>query len=144
MPYTRFRSGGEDAAAGLAAWALFLAALLLAVLAYYAFRAGWLMIHVFARHPRNRALWSALGICLGAWALVGLVAAVMGTTRAPAHEQAAAPLLIALVVVAVGATVALVITAKIVDLREDQLFQREMSKETLVEDVLQRPWWEAA
>jgi hypothetical protein len=144
MSYTRYHSGGDDLAAGLTAWALFLAALLLAALAYYAFRAGWLVIHVFRRHPRRRALWSALGVCLSAWALVGLVAALMGATQAPAHEQAVAPLLVALVVVAGGATAALVITAKIIDLREDHLLQRELSKETLVEDVLQRPWWEAA
>lgn len=144
MSYTRYRAGGDDLAAGLAAWALFLAALLLAVLAYYAFRAGWLVIRVFRRHPRNRALWSALGVSLGTWALVGLVAAVTGATQAPAHEQAVASLLVALAVVAVGATAALVITAKVIDLREDHLLQRELSKEILVEDVLQRPWWEAA
>jgi hypothetical protein len=114
-------------------------AVLILICAYFAVRTCWMVIRTFARHPRNRALWTALGVCLGAWALVGVALAASG-----GWKQQAAPVVSALLTLAGLATAGLAVTAKIVELREDDLFQRAFTKETLVQDVLQRPWWEAA
>ena len=150
MSSSRYRPGGGDDVAGFVGMALFLAALLIGVSVYYAFRAIWLVIQVSMRHPRNRALWIAFGVCLGAWSLLGLTAAVVaigghvGAGRPSETSETMVALAGTLLCLAVVATAALVLTAKIIDLREDALFQREMTKETLVDDVLHHPWWEAA
>ena len=139
MAYRRSSPSAEDAAAGFAGGMLAILAVLIIICAYVVVRTSWMVIRTFARHPTNRALWSALGLCLGAWALVGLALAASG-----GWTQQATPLLSALLALAALATAALAVTAKVVELREDQLFQRAFSKETLVQDVLQRSWWEAA
>ncbi|HEY1388706.1 MAG TPA: hypothetical protein VGF38_09185 [Ktedonobacterales bacterium] len=139
MAYRRSSPSAEDAAAGFAGGTLAILAALMIISAYFVVRTCWMVIRTFARHPTNRALWSALGLCLGAWALLGLALVVSGGCT-----QQAVPVLSALLALAGLSAAGLAVTAKVVELREDHLFQRAFTKETLVQEVLQRPWWEAA
>lgn len=122
----------EEAVGGL----LLLAVVLLLLVAYGLVRGVSLVVRVLRQHPHHHGLHIALASCLGSWGLAGLAAALTSVASNPR-------LLIILTVMAGIATVALLITAKLVDLDGQDLFQRERTKETLLEDVLHRPWWKA-
>lgn len=91
-------------------------------------------VRTFAAHPENPALWISLGICLGLWCLAGIAGVL-------APESSIMSAFVALALLATGAVL---LTARIVELYYDDLFQRERAKDTLVRDVLSRRWWDAA
>lgn len=133
--YGRQGWGGSDWMASTAGLVVLLTIVMLVVAAYWTFRAIWLVVRVLWQHPHERRLWVVLGACLGTWAVFGLVAAF--ATSPPAVLES-------LLVAAITVTAVLLLTAKLVELQDDTLFQRAFSKETLIEDVLTRPWWKAA
>lgn len=141
---TSYRSGdafGSGAMAGLLVMSMVL--LLLAV--WGVVRGIVLVARVLRQHPHHHGLRVLACCCLGSWILVALAAAaaVFGTGTSPtgAGSNAGTTLLVTLAVVAGVITGVLFIVAKVVDLEGQELFQREPTKELLLQDVLQRPWW---
>lgn len=102
--------------------------------AYGAVKAVNLVVRSLAHHPRNRALWIALTCCLGSWLVLGLAATLL----------VASSVLAVLGGLAVASTAALLLVAHIVEVYYAGVFQRARTRDTLLADVLNRPWWEAA
>ncbi len=134
MSYSRASSAADDVASAVTGGLILLALALIFVLAYVAFQAGWLVVRITLQHPTHRMLRIAWGGFLGAWALVGLVAAL----------GAGASVLDACLILAGLATAILVLVAKLIELDASDLVQTQRTKDLLIQDILFRPWWEAA
>lgn len=87
-------------------------------------KSGELLVRVWSEHPENPALRVSGGICLG---VTALAAVFLGD--APLVALCGASLLAHLVV------------AKIVELYYDDRFQPRRTRQTMLRDVLKRPWW---
>lgn len=136
-------SGSSDAFASEAMAGLLALAVILLVLAVYGIvRCIALVVHVLRHHPQHRGLRVLVACCLGSWAVAGLAAAVVAGAGAGPPSATATTLLVVLFVVAALITTVLLIAAKVVDLEGQDLFQRELTKETLLDEVLHQPWWE--
>lgn len=128
----RYRGSPTDDPAEAAAGGVILATLLaVLLLLFLAYKAASLVGRTIAQHPRNLALWIALGACGVSWCL-----AAAFLTQAP--QSALTGTLVAL---AGLTTLALVCTAHIVELYYDNRARRPVTKETLIADVLSLPWW---
>jgi hypothetical protein len=108
---------------------------------YLVVRAVNLLMRVLARHPRQRALWIALGTCVGMWGLTALTGVLAATPAAAGWLLGIGAVSL---ILAVLSTAGLLVTARIVELHYDQLLQRQRTKETLIQDVLMQPWWSSA
>ncbi len=140
MSYYRYpRSGYGDARAESAVGGIVLLIILAIVLiAYLTYKAIELLIRVFMRYPHIRTLWISLWSCVGLWIATGLSAWITSQTL-PAEKATIITSIFA--GLAVLATAILLITARVVELMHDQMAQRPITKETLVNDVLRNPWW---
>lgn len=119
------RPAGEDGLAmNVAGLALLLTLVALLALAWCLAKIASLLVRVWGRHPRSKALWIATGSVL---LLTG------GAALAP--DQPAVMSLAGL------SLIGLVLTARAVDLYHDPLFQRELTRDTFVHQVLHEPWW---
>ncbi len=87
-----------------------------------------MVVRVWMIDPHNRVLRWATGIAVGMLLLCGLT----GGQLAPINALAG---------LAVGA---LLLVCKILDVYYDTLLQREITKETVIHDVLHEPWFAAA
>ena len=118
-------SKGSSSAETAAVAALLLAAVVLLLLAWLACQALALVVKTCAAHPDNKPLRWAVGVALAAT----LAAAATGLRILP------------LVILAALALVVLVATAWIVKTYYDALFARPLTRQRLIGDVLQSPWW---
>jgi hypothetical protein len=118
----------EQLAGFLAYTAIGLVILGLIVAVWFLVKCFELVVRVLVAHPDNRPAWLALGSFL-----------LLATLAALAQGQQ--PLLNGL---AGASLVVLVMVAKITEIYYDQLFQRELAREQVVEQVLHEPWWNAA
>ncbi len=134
MSYSRASSAADDVASAVTSGFVLLALALILLLAYLVFQAGWLVVRITVQHPTHRVLRIAWGGCIGSWALVGLIAAL----------GAGASVLDTCLILAVLATAILVLVAKLIELDATDLVQTKRTKDLLIQDVLFRPWWEAA
>lgn len=134
MRASRSSSAADDVASAVAGEFVLLALVVILLLVYLVFQAGWLVVRVTQQHPTHRVLRIAWGGCVGGWVLVGLVAALGAGTS----------VLDACLILAVLTTVGLVLVAKLIELDATDLVQTQRTKDLLIQDVLSRPWWEAA
>ena len=84
-----------------------------------------LLCRVFSKHPKNKALWIAVG-CLLTTTTVGLLF----------QDTTATPVMLTLAGISF---IGLIVTARIVELYYDDRFQQEG---TLLTNVLRKPWWQ--
>lgn len=135
-------AAGEELAASLLGLGISLAIVALLLAAYGLVKAVNLVIRACARHRSSRPLRAALATFTCLWALAGLTAVLAALDAG--HTPALGYLAGTCAILGVLAAGALVLTAKIVELAHSDLVLRERSKEALISDVLQGPWWEAA
>jgi hypothetical protein len=93
---------------------------------YLAWRGLLLVMRVFSKYPHHKALWTAFVVCLVSWMSVGLAPGVEARVLS--------------VIAAIICTLGLLVTARVVEVVEDQFFQVE--PEALTTRVLKRAWWE--
>jgi predicted lysophospholipase L1 biosynthesis ABC-type transport system permease subunit len=106
-----------------------IAVLIIAI--YIAVRILRLLVRVFTRYPRNKALWIALGICM----FCGLLA-LLGANSG--DQQLAAILESVFGVSFLG----LVVTTKAVEMYYDEIFQRQREFGDVIHDVVHpMGWW---
>lgn len=101
-----------------------LSLLLLLLAAYLLWQGSKLVAETVVAHPSCRVLQGALGATL-----LAILAAIAFGAQVPA-----------LVAVAVGSVLVLVLVCRCVQLYYDPLQQRRITKEGLLEDVLQSAW----
>lgn len=112
----------------LGAAAVAVAAVAILITIWLTVKAAELVIRVMVAHPTNKAMWVALG-------------AFFLATLGPLLTHGQYPFLDAMPFVAL---LALIVTAKVVELSHDRLLQREWSPEAVVHEVLHEPWWNVA
>lgn len=119
------RSWDEELAGSFVGLAILLAIVATAIVVWLVVKAVALVVRVVVAHPDNRALRVAGGVFVGTILLAGLLG-----------EHA--PVLIGLVVIS---AIALVLTAKAVELYYDERLQPEVTREYVLDQVLHQPWW---
>lgn len=117
----------EELAGSFVGLALLLAIVTMLITIWLAVKAVELLVRVGVSHPDNRALQVAGGIAGGAIVL----AALLGERF---------PVLVALAGLSL---LALLATAKAVELYYDERLQPEVSREYVLDQVLHQPWWSA-
>lgn len=123
------QSSAEDQLTSFLAYtAVGLIILGLIVAIWFLIKAFELVVRVLVAHPDNKPLWIALGT------FVLFAALAYGT-------QGQEP---TINVLAATAFVVLLAVAKIVEIYYEQLFLKEFSREQVVHQVLNEPWWNAA
>lgn len=126
-------SSADDIATGIAVAVLILVVLALFVAARAIYQAARRVGTVMNEHPRNPAIWIALGICLVLWLAVPLAAL--------ASPPADSTLLAISLVLACGSTLAVVVVALFVETYFNGMLRRERSRDVHLKDVLTRSWW---
>jgi hypothetical protein len=123
---------GSDAAGAILLGIICLAVILFT--AYLLVRAAYLVASVLARYPKNPPLWIALATCIVTWVLAGVAVEVPKVIN---PQQVTV-----LFAVAGVSSLALLITAKVVELANDPLFQRERTGAMVLDDVVHPThWW---
>ncbi len=136
MPWSRSSSNSSSGDSGAAALVLLFVVIIivmLLIMMYLTVKATNLIVRVFARYPHTKALYVALFPCLAVW-----IVALLAAPQAWVDDQTR----VVLFALASGGTAVLLIVCKITELAHDRLFQRERSGGALIEDVLDRPWWQ--
>lgn len=132
--YRRSSSAGDAFAMGAASGVLLIALGLLVLAIWVTVKAINLLVRVYSRYPHNRALHVALGSCLGLWALT-LFSAVVTSD---------APIIGVFLTGAMLSTLALLLTAWVVEVYYDERFRRERPQGLPIMEILKEPWWTPA
>lgn len=119
------RSWDEELAGSFVGLTILLAIVAVAVIVWLVVKAAALVVRVGVAHPDNLALRIAGGVCIGTILLAGLFG-----------ERV--PMLVGLAVMSI---IALVVTAKAVELYYDERLQPEVTREYVLDQVLHQPWW---
>jgi hypothetical protein len=139
MRYSHTSHAGEQIA--LATMSAVFAVMITALLV-----TGWLIVQAlnllttaFAHHPKHPALWTALLSSLGLWSATGIIFASGVATTAGGQ------MLVGVVGgLAILATAALLLIARVLNIMRSDLLLLDQGKTTLVDKVLRQPWWQKA
>jgi len=135
--YGGYGYGRNDMGAAIGSGILMITIVAMVILVYLLVKAADLVIRTFAKHPKHKGLWIALAIPVGSFALAGLAAALgsgAGGGSSPGNVIAAG-----FAVIGGIGLLGLVITARVVEVRHQDLFAQE--KAPLVNNVLRKPWF---
>lgn len=111
-----------------------LIAFVLLILLFLLVQAITLLVRVFVRYPEVKKLWIVLGVTLGCWLVGGACLA------ADPHGWGGATFGI----LGAFSFLVLLIVAKVVELRHDDMLLEEPRPGLMLDRVLHRSWWPAA
>ena len=142
-PYARAH-GGEQLVTAVAGAVLTLLLVLLVASGWLIIQGLNLLLTAFAHQPKHPALWIPLLSSLGLWTATGFVlvsasSSMSGQTHP--HLPLFASILAALALVA---TVALFVSARVLEILRSDLLLVDQGMTTLVDKVLRQPWWQVS
>ncbi len=135
MRWSHYRGSPSDGLAGAAAGGMvLLAVVVLLLLLYLAYLAARLIGRTVAQHPHNRVLRIALTVFAARWGW-----AIVALPQAPRSALA-----VTFLALAILSALALLCVARVIEIYYDNQAQRPITKETVIADVLDFPWWRSA